>query len=69
MKKDTIQTRKRKPKGGSMKTSDTPISNNISNCQINNNNNNNNNTTNNNNNNNNHHHHHHNIKIDTTGRQ
>ncbi|XP_014300783.1 box A-binding factor isoform X2 [Microplitis demolitor] len=42
MKKDNIQTRKRKPKGG-MKSSDTPINHNIPSCVINNNNNNNNN--------------------------
>ncbi|XP_043283900.1 box A-binding factor-like isoform X2 [Venturia canescens] len=47
MKKEVIQTRKRKPKGG-MKQSDTPLSN-VSQCSINNNNNNNNNNTNNNN--------------------
>ncbi|CAD6241248.1 GSCOCG00002581001-RA-CDS, partial [Cotesia congregata] len=41
MKKDNIQTRKRKPKSG-MKASDTPINHNIPSCVINNNNNNNN---------------------------
>lgn len=41
MKKDSIQTRKRKPKGG-MKTSDTPLSGNVTQCTTNNNNNNNN---------------------------
>lgn len=41
MKKDSIQTRKRKPKGG-MKTSDTPLSGNVAQCANNNNNNNNN---------------------------
>lgn len=41
MKKDSIQTRKRKPKGG-MKTSDTPLSSNVAQCANNNNNNNNN---------------------------
>lgn len=40
MKKDSIQTRKRKPKGG-MKTSDTPLSGNVAQCTNNNNNNNN----------------------------
>lgn len=40
MKKDNIQTRKRKPKGG-MKTSDTPLSGNVAQCTNNNNNNNN----------------------------
>jgi len=40
MKKDSIQTRKRKPKGG-MKTSDTPLSSNVAQCTNNNNNNNN----------------------------
>ncbi|XP_011332333.1 box A-binding factor isoform X2 [Ooceraea biroi] len=40
MKKDSIQTRKRKPKGG-MKTSDTPLSTNVAQCANNNNNNNN----------------------------
>ena len=39
MKKDTIQTRKRKPKGG-MKNPDTPLSNNVAHSVINNNNNN-----------------------------
>ncbi|KAL6255434.1 hypothetical protein P5V15_013769 [Pogonomyrmex californicus] len=41
MKKDSIQTRKRKPKGG-MKSSDTPLSGNVAQCTNNNNNNNNN---------------------------
>ncbi|CAL1681874.1 unnamed protein product [Lasius platythorax] len=41
MKKDSIQTRKRKPKGG-MKTSDTPLTGNVAQCTNNNNNNNNN---------------------------
>ncbi|XP_071560894.1 uncharacterized protein [Temnothorax nylanderi] len=41
MKKDSIQTRKRKPKGG-MKSSDTPLSSNVAQCTNNNNNNNNN---------------------------
>ncbi|XP_015438602.1 PREDICTED: box A-binding factor-like isoform X2 [Dufourea novaeangliae] len=49
MKKDSIQTRKRKPKG-SMKSADTPIAGNVASCA---NNNNNNSTSNNNNNNNN----------------
>ncbi|XP_072763979.1 uncharacterized protein [Anoplolepis gracilipes] len=40
MKKDSIQTRKRKPKGG-MKTSDTPLTSNVAQCANNNNNNNN----------------------------
>ncbi|XP_012061619.1 PREDICTED: box A-binding factor-like [Atta cephalotes] len=40
MKKDSIQTRKRKPKGG-MKSSDTPLSGNVAQCTNNNNNNNN----------------------------
>ncbi|XP_039306205.1 box A-binding factor isoform X2 [Solenopsis invicta] len=40
MKKDSIQTRKRKPKGG-MKSSDTPLSTNVAQCTNNNNNNNN----------------------------
>jgi len=40
MKKDSIQTRKRKPKGG-MKSSDTPLSSNVAQCTNNNNNNNN----------------------------
>ncbi|XP_014478946.1 PREDICTED: box A-binding factor-like isoform X2 [Dinoponera quadriceps] len=44
MKKDSIQTRKRKPKGSSMKTSDTPLSASVAQCTNNNNNNNNNNS-------------------------
>ncbi|XP_076282112.1 uncharacterized protein LOC143209820 isoform X2 [Lasioglossum baleicum] len=52
MKKDTIQTRKRKPKGG-MKSTDTPLSGSAPPCANNNSSNNNNNSTNNNNNNNN----------------
>lgn len=40
MKKDSIQTRKRKPKGG-MKSSDTPLSGSVAQCTNNNNNNNN----------------------------
>lgn len=49
MKKDNIQTRKRKPKSGGMKSSDTPINHNIPSCVINNNNNNNNSSVTNNN--------------------